>query len=243
MGRTQLDAALLTKMATKLSKTEQYVREQISRRASRKNIASEAAQIAWAKELGFGTASAQRRLDPHIQHQIAAIAVHAPMSANGRRPAPSRRVARKVTGAATLSGAIDLLLSDYELKQRTSDLLKARKNFDRVFREATTVFDDRLQRLAQITGKVNPGDLVSQTLHHSRAILLVSKHQDEQEGFFLICKGLMAAFRNPTHHTLNNKLTREDALRFCGFVDSLLKILGTATVRLPGQSTGPAAKT
>ncbi|HAF23506.1 MAG TPA: hypothetical protein DCK93_11465, partial [Blastocatellia bacterium] len=154
MGRTQLDATLLKKMATKIGKTEQYVREQISRRASRKNIASEAAQITWAKELGFGTATAQRRLDPHIQHQIVAVPVQGPASANGRRPSlTGRGTARKATGAATLSAAIDLLLSDQELKQRTSDLLKARRNFDRVFREATTVFDDRLQRLAQITGK------------------------------------------------------------------------------------------
>ena len=71
MAKTRLDAALLTKISKQIGKKEQYVREQISRRASRRNIASEAAQILWAKELGFGTAAAQRRLDPHVQQQIA----------------------------------------------------------------------------------------------------------------------------------------------------------------------------
>ena len=185
MAKTRLDAALLTKISKQIGKKEQYVREQISRRASRRNIASEAAQILWVKELGFGTAAAQRRLDPHVQQQIASGAMETPSRSNGRRSATARRgIGKKATETAALSAAIDLLLSDHELKNRTRDLLKARKNFDRVFREATTVFDDRLQKLAKITGKVNPGDLVSQTLHHSRAILTVSKYQDEQEGFF-----------------------------------------------------------
>jgi hypothetical protein len=242
MARTQLDAALLKKMAKKLRKTEQYIREQISRRASKLSIASEAAQVLWAKELGLGTAGAQRRLDPHIQQQISSAAVHVPARSNGRAPAPPRnsKGKRKMSDAAGLTAAIDLLLSDSQLKQRTGDLLKARKNFDRVFREATTVFDDRLQKRAQLT-KVNPSGLVAQTLNPNKPILQVSKYTDEQQGFFLLCSGLMAAFRNPAHHTLNDKLTREDALRFCGFVDSLLTIIAQATVIVPSQTTASGA--
>jgi hypothetical protein len=246
MAKTRLDAALLTKIAKKKQKTEQYVREQISRRASRSSISSEAAQILWAKELGFATASALRRLDPHIQQQVtsAGVAAVAP-SSNGRasRTRSTARVSKSPSATAALNAAIDLLLSDGQLKHRCADLLRARRNFDRVLREATTVFDARLQALAQFPQKVNPGELVSRTLAPKGAILVVSKHADEQEGFFLLCKGLMAAFRNPSHHTLNDKLTREDALRFCGFVDSLLTIVGKAQVKPAGPTTSSASMT
>lgn len=91
----------------------------------------------------------------------------------------------------------------------------------------------QLKRLAQIKSKINPDELVAKVLHPSRAILVVSEHEDEQLGFFNVVKGLMAAFRNPTHHSLNDKLTREDALRFCGFIDALLTLLGKARANLP----------
>jgi hypothetical protein len=135
-----------------------------------------------------------------------------------------------------LRAAIDYLLSDEELKRRCADLLTARGSFDRVFREATTVLDDRLKKLAGIKSKVNPADLVARVLHPSKAILIVSEHADEQEGFYSICKGLFAAFRNPAHHALNDKLTREDALRFCGFMDAMLTILKQARLNLPASS-------
>lgn len=43
---------MLSELANKTSKSKQYVREQISRKASRLGISSVAAQLAWAKEEG-----------------------------------------------------------------------------------------------------------------------------------------------------------------------------------------------
>lgn len=110
--------------------------------------------------------------------------------------------------------------------------------FIRIHRIKTNCFSNnrapnRLKRLSGVKGKVNPGELVAKVLHPRAAILIVSENQDEQQGFFEICKGMMAAFRNPAHHSLNHKLTREDALRFCGFVDSLLGLLKQARVNPP----------
>jgi len=50
MANRKLDQDLLAKMAGKTGKREQYLREQISRRASRSLISSLAAQLLWAKE-------------------------------------------------------------------------------------------------------------------------------------------------------------------------------------------------
>jgi hypothetical protein len=229
MSNTRLNRALLTKVANRTKKTEQYIREQVSRRASRQGIASEAALIIWAKQLGFGTAAAQRHLDPHVQQQVSSARLLVlPRNESRKDGAQSgRQVTRTVS---PLRASIDLLLSDQELKTRCADLLMARKSFDRVFREATVVLDARLKELGKIKGKVNPAELVARVLHPSKAVLLVSDYPDEQKGFFDLFSGLMAAFRNPAHHSINNKLTREDALRFCGFVDSLLRILGKARV-------------
>jgi len=195
---------------------------------------SEAAEILWAQELGISTTRALQKQPPHVQEQVRATL---PIF-EALRPRIPRRVSKKAAKAprppSPLNAAVEYILKDEELKRRCADLLKAKGSFDRVFREATTVLDDRLKRLAKIKGKIDPTDLVGKVLHPNNAILVVSDYKDEQEGFFSICKGLMLAFRNPTHHALNDKLKREDALQFCGFVDALLTILKQARVTLPG---------
>ncbi|HEX9346586.1 MAG TPA: TIGR02391 family protein [Gemmatimonadales bacterium] len=237
MSGTRLDPRLVKKLVTKTRKPLQYVREQISKRAAKQGISAEAALILWAKEFGIGTGTFQRGLAPHLQEQVRAalpalFAAPAPSSnkANGKRKGV-KGTARPDSG---LRAAIDYLLTDDEVKRRCTSLLTAKHSFDRAFREATTVLDDRLKKLAQIRGKLNPEELVAKVLHPSKAILVVSEHDDEQLGFFNVVKGLMAAFRNPTHHTLNDKLTGEDALRFCGFIDAMLTLLGHARVNLSG---------
>jgi uncharacterized protein (TIGR02391 family) len=124
-----------------------------------------------------------------------------------------------------------MVLQDEQLRDRCRDLLTARKNFDRVFREATTVFDDRLKKLSGIK-KMKPQDLIGKALSPDplKAVLEISSEKDEQEGFYCICKGVMLDFRNATHHALSDKMTRADALKFCGFVDTLLTVMGQATV-------------
>lgn len=230
-----LDERILDKIAAKIGKEKKYTREQISKRASRLRISSEASQILWARELGIGTAHFQRTLEPHIQQQVRD---HLPTffakesQISGRKPMHAGPSATRASGLqqhAILTAAIEYLLKDDELRVRCSDLLKARAKYDRVFREATTVLDDRLKKLAQISNtKIDPSDLVVTVLHPNNPILRISTDKSEQEGFFFVCKGLFQAFRNPTHHQLSDKFTREDALRFCGFVDALLAVLGQA---------------
>jgi len=233
MGRIRLDQRLLGKLAARASKSEQYVREQISKRASRLGIASEAVQILWAKEYGIGTGRFYRSLPPHVQEQVhkslpvvfAGSPLRLPGGVRGRhRSVPSR------TRIDSVRLAGEYLLADQELRERCVDLLRAKGKFDRVFREATTVFDHRLRILGGVAGKMNPADLVGKVLNPdpNKAVLIVSDQADEQAGFFHMCKGLVLAFRNPTHHRLTNRFTREDALRFCGFVDIVLTALKQA---------------
>ncbi|MEM2107537.1 MAG: TIGR02391 family protein [Candidatus Bathyarchaeia archaeon] len=230
MPLIRLDKRLLRKISRKISKPEKYVRERISKRASRLSISSEAAQVIWAKELGIGTAHFQRTLPPQIQQEIRdSFSIFLPRIHGGLTAKPSAQRDRRLRRQGSLSLAIEFLLTDDELRKRCTDLLRARSHFDRVFREGTTVLEDRLKRLAGINdSKINAIDLVGKVLHPNNAILIVSSQNNEQEGFYFICRGLFQAFRNPTHHQLSDKFTREDALRFCGFLDSLLAVLKQA---------------
>src|SRR5690348_7392855 len=94
MPKKKLDFDLLEKMATKSSKSQQYIREQVSRRASKQAISSLAAQITWAKDMGLGVATALNRASADVRDevrhgQIAAVrAVR--VAANGA-PRPNRQ--------------------------------------------------------------------------------------------------------------------------------------------------------
>lgn len=232
-GKARLDQALLKKIASKIRKPLQYVREQTSRRASRLSITSEAAQVLWAKELGIGTGVALRRLAPHVQDQVqgalptafARPRAHVKTSGRARRPAPADPI-----GMAT-----EYLLADQELRDRCQDLLKRRRHFDRVLREATTVLENRIKSLSGLTGAINPEPLVNRALNAdlNQTILQISTEPNEQAGFHSICRGIVLAFRHRAHHQLDDKVTRQDALKFCGFIDVLLDILRKAK-RRPG---------
>lgn len=230
MAKLRLDQNLLGKIAQKTRKKPQYLREQISRRAGKLGVSSLAAQVMWAQDLRIGVTSVLNRF-AEIREEI--------RSAQGQRSGPVQRTikahsARQKRKTKPISAAtIDALLQDEQLRQRCKDLLTANKHFDRVFREATTVLDDRLQVKSTLDG-MKPSDLVGKALNPDpqKAIIVVSQKPNEQEGFHAICRGLVSAFRNRAHHRLSARFSREDALKFCGFIDTILGIIEASPVHL-----------
>src|SRR6266851_2132482 len=229
MAKRRLDTDLLDKMVKKTCKSKQYLREQVSRRASRHGISSLAAQLLWARELGLGIAYALNRAEPSVRDEIRSAPAGAPAVANQAARRAQSPVRNK--RGPNLGAAIDFLLQDSELHGRCKDLLLARRHYDRVVREATTVLDDRLKKVSGISG-MNPAALVGKALapDPSKAVIVISGERDEQEGFFSVCKGVMQAFRNRAHHTLSSTFTQADALKFCGFIDTILAVIGKGTV-------------
>jgi len=231
---TRLDRALLSKMAKRLGKPKKYVRERISKKASRLAVASESAQVLWAKELNLGTSVALRKLPPHMQEQVRGAL---PTLFAGGEARTSAKPAKPTSGRAKrvdpLSLATDYLLADPDLNSRCRDLLKKSRHQDRALREATTVLEDRIKCLAGICGPINPEPLVNKAVNPdpAKAILIVSEQASVQAGYHSICRGIVLAFRHPAHHQLDDKVTREDALKICAFIDVMLAVLGQARVK------------
>jgi uncharacterized protein (TIGR02391 family) len=227
MPRQRLDPNLLEKMAGKSGKSTKYLREQISRRASRQSITSTAAQLAWAKELKIGVANALGKVSADVREEVRSVGSAVPTAARMAKAAtPKKQKVEPITAAT-----IRRLLQDKQLQARCADLLRAKKHFDRAFREATTVLDNRLKTKTGIKN-MNPENLVSKAINPdpTRAVIEISPEKAEQEGFHSLCKGIMLAFRNPAHHSLSEKFTREDALKFCGFVDAVLGVIEQSTI-------------
>jgi hypothetical protein len=227
----RLDPKLLQKLSNQIKKTVKYTREQIVKRATRHSVSSEAYFLHWLKKEGIGIQRYKRSLSMDIQNEARALE-----HISGTSPISHASNSIKGTGnaATTSSRFIDLLeiIQDSELKDRCADLIKRPRNHDRVFREATTILEHRIKTLSGITRRMNPQDLISKAVapNPTRAILVVSNEVSEQEGFFKVCSGIEAAFRNRTHHEISNKLTRNDAIKFCGFIDSLLLVLSGAEI-------------
>ena len=66
----RLSSKLINSLASKLGKNEQYVRQQISKRARREHIPSEVALVNWANERGIPTSTYVRSLGPVQQAQV-----------------------------------------------------------------------------------------------------------------------------------------------------------------------------
>jgi len=124
-------------------------------------------------------------------------------------------------------GSIYNSINDDELKGRCSDILTAPGNFDRVINQATQVLEDRIRKKSGSSGNNTGTKLVNTALNADidKTILEVSTNKEEHEGVCHICRGIMLAFRNPTHHHLTDQYSREDALKFCAFIDNILFLI------------------
>lgn len=228
MAKAKLDPVLLQRMARATKKDKQYLREQISRMASRAQVSSIAAQLRWARDLGLGIGRALNQAEPSVREEVRSgmVALQPAHGGGADRRAGRQRRQQPITAAV-----IRFLLLDPELRARCSGLLLDRRHYDRVVREATTVLDDRLKRRSGIT-HMNPSDLVGKALSPdpNKAVIVVSTAGDKQRGVFNLCSGVMLAFRNAAHHNLTNAFSQADGLKFCGFIDTLLGLINNGTV-------------
>ncbi len=235
MARARLDPKLMQKVAQKLRLAKNRVNVKISKKANRLGISSEAALAILAKELGIATGVYQRRLDPTIQSEIRMALPTIMPSPN--IPPPRVNLRHKSGGTAVgnqrtaLKAAAEYVIQDEELRSRCTDLLLGKKHFDRAVNQATLVLEDRLRHKAQPTARLVGENLAGHAINSDlvKTVLKVSDNQDEQRGISEIVRGIVPAFRNTTHHHLVDSFTREDALRVCGFIDVLLRIIDKST--------------
>lgn len=207
--------------------------KQLQRKSNKLGLASpEAALIVLAAENGLGYQFEFKKLSESLQNKVTQII----QNKNGpQTPVVSTTKGNtNINRSTNLSHFIDLteIIKDPELKDRCVDLLKRPRNHDRVFREATTILDYRIKTLSGITRRMNPQDLMGKAISSdpTKSILVISSEPYEQEGFYKICSGIGLLFRNRTHHEISNKLDRDEALKFCSFIDSILLILNNTEV-------------
>jgi hypothetical protein len=108
--------------------------------------------------------------------------------------------------------------------------LSAPRNFDRVINQATQVLEDRIRKKAKIKKPLTGPSLVNAAImaDPDKSPIRIAGSREEQEGIGHICRGLMLAFRNPTHHQIADTYSREDALKVCAFIDNVLAAIDAA---------------
>ncbi len=118
-------------------------------------------------------------------------------------------------------------IRDDELRSRCSDLLSAPDKFDRPINQATQVLEDRIRERSRTNAGLIGADLVNKVIKSDpkKTVLILSDDDGEQEGFSHIIRGMVGAFRNPTHHGIGDHFSREEGLEACGFADNLLQVI------------------
>lgn len=124
-------------------------------------------------------------------------------------------------------GALYNSIQDTQLQKRCGDiLLEASGAFDRVINQATQILEDRIKKKAGLEETTLIGlPLVSKAIHSKldHTILKFNDNPDIQEHYASLFKGIIGVYRNPTHHGVEFECSREDALKFCSYIDLLLK--------------------
>lgn len=233
MGRPRiLDQKIMLKIAKKLGKKDiTAVNPMVSRKAAKLGISSEAALIILAKECGIGTATYYRSLDPTKQGEVrdALPTVFTAISRSSQKKQVStKKSVAAPSKRAVLKSAIEYLIEDDALRDRCGDILLASSNFDRPINQATLVLEDRIRKKAQPQKKLVGEGLVNFAFNEdlSRTVLrIASNDPDDQRGFTQILRGVVPAFRNKTHHHVINTFSREEAMRVCGFIDVLIRVV------------------
>jgi len=133
---------------------------------------------------------------------------------------------------ATLRATAEYLIQDAELQERCIDILLARRNLIALSNQATLILEARIRQKAQPPTQMSGADLVGYAFNEeiSRTRLQVaSGDSGDQRGFTQILRGIVPTFRNPTHHHVMSSFAREDAMRVCGFIDVLLRVVSGST--------------
>lgn len=235
MGRPRvLDEGLMRKIAKKIGKKKiTSVNVMVSTKAAKLGISPEAALILLAKENGIGTATYHRSLDVAKQAEVRDALPSIFAGVRGPNGLTAKRGGSKPVASkkASLKLAIEYLIQDQELLGRCQDILMASANFDRPINQATLVLEDRIRRKAQPAQKLVGEALVGYAFNEelSKTVLQVASNDPEdQRGFTQILRGIVPAFRNKTHHHVVNSFSREDAMRVCGFIDVLLRVVDSS---------------
>lgn len=125
-----------------------------------------------------------------------------------------------------------LLIADDDLRQRCEDILSAEKHYDRVIREACVILEHRVRQAIGADSHLIGTALMEQAFNPKNGVLRLSTHEPEQRGAMQLYLGIMAFFRNPAGHQIaNDTYTQNDALRFVLWVDVLLKMIATASIK------------
>ncbi|MFA5831131.1 MAG: TIGR02391 family protein [Candidatus Paceibacterota bacterium] len=232
-----LDEKLLEKVRQKLKKNNiKDVNVVVSQKASSLGISSESALVLIAKDLGIGVSTYQRKLDSQKQSEIR-DSLSLGFSSNIKKHKNTEKNTNKkgnvvlntVHPRLKLKTIVEYFLEDQQLKERCDDLLLSRTHFDRPVNQATLVLEDRIRLKVQPTERVEGIKLINHSFSGdlSKTRLQISTNPDEQDGFTNILRGVVLAFRNPTHHQVT-KFSQEQALKVCGLVDVLLRVVDSS---------------
>jgi len=132
-----------------------------------------------------------------------------------------------------------LTIRDSELQSRCADLLGAPGNYDRVIREATVVFEDRIRnkvphetlaRLIPYAVDQAGENLVNQLFSPNQPVLIISSDRSRRIAFHRMLLGIVSYLRNPYHHQLDPSTEWSWAWSTVGLIDRVLADVGSCSV-------------